>query len=533
LYEYPCKRFPAAIRNRKDPPGPTAEEVCTYLDEYIDQKGMRSKFQFGNKIVAILCNSEKEWIIEFEDFTTESFAFVIVSSGLVSMKPHTVNFPGTQAFLAGGGQILHSSERTSNDVFVGKRVIVVGNGKSAVDAVSAASDVAILNGTSPPIQLARRQTWYVPRYILGVIQYKWAFHTRLGSALLPTYYDTAILLKFLHFLFSPLKWILWRLVELILLCQFRLPYRLWPQMLTIEATAVENSVLITDESHLRRLRRGEVDMRIGIIERLKAGKAIFQNGTEEEVDVIVQATGWSLAFDKVIDEDSILAGLDFMTEGLDFCEDGLWLYRNILPASFRGIAFVGSNTLTFMNIFTSYVQAYWLAQLLVGERPWPKRSIMKAAVEKDKAFKRKYYRNSEMRGASIEAYMQHYHDILYREMNARKAFPCCLIRPIADLVVPVIPYLMQGCLEPIDVDKKRKSKTSKHISKDKSASVPLERAVSAGATDDGVELEALEEGQRTSMSRRVDMAGETNTDVSSHESGRRSIDGSVGSTGRT
>ena len=39
-------------------------------------------------------------------------------------------------------------------------------------------------GTALPLQVARRQMWYVPRYLLGLLQYKWAFHTRLGSALL-------------------------------------------------------------------------------------------------------------------------------------------------------------------------------------------------------------------------------------------------------------------------------------------------------------------------------------------------------------
>jgi dimethylaniline monooxygenase (N-oxide forming) len=534
LYEYPCKRFPKAIRDRKDPPAPTAAEVCTYLEEYIDEKNMRSKFRFGKKIATILCNSETEWIIEFDDFSTRTFSFVIVCNGLVSVKPKVVNWPGTKAFLAEGGTMLHSSERRSDDIFVGKRVMVVGNGKSAADAAAAAANVAQENGTDPPIQLARRQTWYVPRYILGFLQYKWFFHTRLGSLLLPAYYETPLLYKIFHFLFAPLKWIVWRLVEVMLLCQFCLPYRLWPSPCTIEGATVENSVLITDESHLRRLRRGEVDMRIGTINHLQAGKAVMSDGKEVQVDVIVQATGWSLGFDTMIDEASLLSGLDFMYDGLDFCEDGLWLYRNILPASFNGIAFVGSNTLTFMNIFTSYVQAYWLAQLLAGDRPWPERKQMKETVEREKAFKRRYYRIGDMRGASVEAYMQHYHDILFREMNARNAYPCCLIRPFANLVVPVVPSEMRGCLEP--VHRLEKSKSNKSKAEDKKAPVAKVKEVSNVAPIGGEQSYTkthctpdLEEGKRPSVSSRVDMTGECATaSCSSQDSGQNSSEGGHG-----
>ena len=61
LYEFPGKKFKPEIRNRKDPPAPTAREVCEYLKEYIEEKGMKSKFHYGTKITSIMCDSETEW----------------------------------------------------------------------------------------------------------------------------------------------------------------------------------------------------------------------------------------------------------------------------------------------------------------------------------------------------------------------------------------------------------------------------------------------------------------------------------------
>ncbi|CAB9518672.1 monooxygenase [N-oxide-forming] 2 [Seminavis robusta] len=450
LYEYPSKRFPASIRNRSDPPAPTADEVCTYLEEYIHEKNMASKFRFNSTVSDVLCTSEDNWIVEFDGLNTMRFTFVIVCNGLVSSKPNHIMIEGMESFRNNGGKIIHTSERREDLNLEGKRVLVIGNGKSAVDAATAAAQAATASGTLPPIQVARRQTWYVPRYLLGVLQYKWAFHTRIGSALLPRYYETTNpILKLLHFIFTPVKWLLWRLVELLLLLQFRLPYRLWPKLGTVENAALETSVLITDEEHLVRLRKGVIDMRIGTVQRLEPNKAIMSDGREEQVDVIILGTGWKLSYDQFMHSDSIFAGLGFSKDGLDFCNDGLWLYRNILPAGFKGMAFVGANTLTFMNIFTAYIQAYWLAQLLAGERPWPEEAHMKETVEREKEYKRGLYKASEMRGASVEAYMQHYHDVLFKEMNARKPYNC-LIRPLADLVMPVLPSTMQGCLEPLD-----------------------------------------------------------------------------------
>jgi dimethylaniline monooxygenase (N-oxide forming) len=416
-----------------------------------------------------------------------------------------VNIPGKALFVANGGQILHSSERRSDDIFVGKRVLVVGNGKSAVDAAVAAAVVAEENGTAPPIQMARRQTWYVPRYILGLIQYKWVFHTRLGCSLLPAYYETSKFWKAIHYVLSPLKWMTWRIVELLLLCQYHLPPRLWPKLRTIEGATLDNSVLITDNKHLRRLRKKQVDMRIGEVSSLKPGKAVLNNGEEEDVDVIIMATGWSLGFDLFMDSDFILAGLDFKG-GLDFNQDGLWCYRNILPTEFKGLAFVGSNSLTFMNIYTAYIQSYWLAQLLAGVRSWPKEEQMKMTVDREKKWKRTLYTHcNDMRGASIEAYMQHYHDVLFREMNASEPFNC-LIRPVANLIIPVIPSLMAGCLTPSNV-------------------VKYPRASNHDAKNESFERDSMENGSKTpspssvasvdsNSSVRVDMTGECLTTAS-------------------
>lgn len=462
LYEFPDKTFPKNIRERKDPPAPTAEEVCTYLDEFITEKGIKHKFRFNKYIEDVRMLTDDEWCIEFADGAMKTFHYVIICTGIVSVKPKMIEIPGMEDFEWNGGHVFHSSERRDEALFRDKKVLVIGNGKSAVDAVSGAARVAKQDGTKAPLQVARRAAWYVPRYLLGFIQYKWFFHTRLGSALLPRYYETTNwILCFLHLLSAPLKWFIWRLTEVLLLLQYRLPFRMQPRLGTILRGALDVSVLITDEAHLGKLRSGEIDMRIATVERLEPGTAILSNGDEEEVDLVVMATGWKLGFDTFLDKGTTL-------DDLDLEEDGLWLYRNVLPPKVKGIAFVGSNTLTFMNIYTSYVQAYWLASLLAKDRPWPSQTHMKQTVKRDKAFRRKHFPNHVLRAASIEAYMQHYHDVLLKEMNAGKPFHW-LIRPIADYIIPVTPCLMKNVIRPNKEERRthRHRKSSRQKSKQK------------------------------------------------------------------
>lgn len=54
-------------------------------------------------------------------------------------------------------------------------------------------------------------------------------------------------------------------------------------------------------------------------------------------------------------------------------EDGLYLYRNILPPRFQGLAFVGAEVATFNNILTGGLQAQWLKRALLGKVKVPER----------------------------------------------------------------------------------------------------------------------------------------------------------------
>jgi dimethylaniline monooxygenase (N-oxide forming) len=441
-YEFPDKPYPPHIRQRSHPPCPTAAEVRTYLTEYIVEQGILDYFEFGVSVHNVAKTRNDTWNVTTSK-GLETFAFVVVCTGLFSNTPHLLNIPGLSDFVAAGGQVLHTSTWTSPEQFAhGKKVIVIGNGKSAADAAIVAAQVAKKNQSTPPIQAIRKQNWYVPRFML---HFKWAFHSRTVSALLPQYFERAsgvqgVVYTLLHTLASPIKFVLWRLLELVFLALLRLPVALWPKLGTIDTEgSLSVPLLVTDDRHLQPIRNGEIDMRICQVDKVTATPhrtAHLSTGAVVPVDVIVMGTGWQLDY-TFLDEVTV-------QRKLDFCDDGLWLYRNILAPQLEGIAFVGANTLTFMNIYTAYVQAFWLAHLLAGHRDYEPEKKMNDSIAREKVFKRRLYPNCPLRGASIEAYMQHYHDLLFAEQGIdpyvyRKSG---LLAPLWNVILPILPETM-------------------------------------------------------------------------------------------
>ncbi|MCE6997381.1 hypothetical protein LZG04_21625 [Saccharothrix sp. S26] len=78
--------------------------------------------------------------------------------------------PGREAF---HGTVLHSNE-VRDGTFAGRRVVVVGGGKSALDLATRAAHEA-----ASATLVQRKVNWMIPeRFVLGTVGYKWILFTR-------------------------------------------------------------------------------------------------------------------------------------------------------------------------------------------------------------------------------------------------------------------------------------------------------------------------------------------------------------------
>ncbi len=104
---------------------------------------------------------------------------------------------------------LHAQGLTDMSVARGRRVVIVGAGKTALDC---ASGLLARRCAASVTMLYRQAHWPVPRKLLGVPIRRLLF-SRATAAVLPPYYTASPLDRAVHRLTQPLKRLFWRGVE--------------------------------------------------------------------------------------------------------------------------------------------------------------------------------------------------------------------------------------------------------------------------------------------------------------------------------
>jgi cation diffusion facilitator CzcD-associated flavoprotein CzcO len=137
---------------------PHHREVRAYLAAYADHFDLRSRYEFGTRVLVATPDGEG-WRIVTEhagERTERHFDGLLVATGTLH-TPHVPQLPGTFA-----GEVVHSSTYRSAAAFAGRRVLVVGCGNSgadiAVDAVHHAATVDLS---------VRRGYHFLPKFVAG------------------------------------------------------------------------------------------------------------------------------------------------------------------------------------------------------------------------------------------------------------------------------------------------------------------------------------------------------------------------------
>lgn len=232
-----------------------------YFRDFAAAFELYERYQFKTTVLSATPNADaSEWTLTYEQGgkqQTEQFAGVLVANGTL----HEPNLPQFEGEFS--GQILHSSEYKSADVFEGKRVLIVGAGNSgcdiAVDAVHRAKHVDMS---------VRRGYHFVPKYVFGqpadAIGGKVTLPFKLKQKM------DAVLLK--QFTGDPAR--------------FGFPA---PDHELYESHPIVNSLIL---HHL-----GHGDIRIKAdIECFDGNEVRFKDGSSEDYDLLLLATGYKLHY---------------------------------------------------------------------------------------------------------------------------------------------------------------------------------------------------------------------------------------------
>jgi len=426
LYEFPDWPLPKDTPDFT--PGPVVQR---YLEDYTKHFGVWPTIKFNTTVANVRERNggEPGWVVTYDESGVrheDEFDLVVVCIGLYSNIPHMPRFPGQDRFR---GEIIHISDLTTRDRLVGKKVAVVGFGKSATDAALESAAVA-----SQTTIIFREAHWPVPPKLAGVLPFKWAMLTRLTSTLIPLYYHPSGVERIVHTVGKPLVWFWWRLVELLLIVQCRLWSRFGTRPSLVPTKPVEvdtfgEATMLPRPEFYRLVAKGEIrPQRTEIIEYTTAG-IFLKNGASLEVDVVILATGWESDY-------GFLSGK--ARSSINFEEDGFYLYRHMVHPDVPNLLFIGSAS-TLASILTYNLQARWLGELIKDHHRLPSREEMLRDIEEMKAWKRKWMPLSPARGARLILHLQHYHDDLLRDFGATPLRKTGIFAPFKEIFAPYEP----------------------------------------------------------------------------------------------
>lgn len=238
------------------PDYPNHRQILAYLKAFAREYDLYPQLSFNTE-VAWAEPEGSGWRVRLSTGEVRLYAGLFICSGN-TWDPNLPEYPGQFR-----GESFHSVRYKSADVFKNKRVLVVGGGNSGCDI---ACDAA-LHADKAFISL-RRGYHFIPKHVFGVPADKFA-----GNVDLPRWVERPAFELLLRVVVGDLT-------------RFGLPK---PDHAVMESHPIMNTQLLHYLSH------GDLAYRPDI-ERFDGKTVHFSDGTSEDIDLIVFATGYLVTF---------------------------------------------------------------------------------------------------------------------------------------------------------------------------------------------------------------------------------------------
>jgi hypothetical protein len=244
------------------PDYPGNRQILAYTRDFADTFGLRSAIRFNCPVENVESNGS-DWEVTLSDGSSRTYQAVICATG-VTWSPRLPSHPGTFS-----GEVRHSSTYRDTTEFRGKRVLIVGLGNSGADIAcdaAASAEAAFVS--------VRRGYHVIPKHLFGIP----TDELSESGPELPV-----------RVIRPPLRLLL-RLLQGDL-TKYGLPK---PDHDLLESHPLLNSQL------LHHLQHGDVAIRPDV-DRLDGSRVRFVDGTDEEIDLVLYATGYDWAIPYMAD----------------------------------------------------------------------------------------------------------------------------------------------------------------------------------------------------------------------------------------
>ncbi|NKY52208.1 flavin-containing monooxygenase [Nocardia vermiculata] len=244
------------------PDFPHHSELFEYFKDYVDHFGLRDHIRFNTTVLHAERDAHGLWLVTTEAGNVRTYDALIVCNGH-HWDPRLPEYPGEF-----DGVLMHS--HAYNDPFDpidmrGKRIVVVGMGNSGLDIASELSQRFLAEKL---FVSARRGVWVLPKYVKGM-----AADRRSTPGWLPPKLALKLRQRFIR-------------KNLGSMSGYGLPD---PDHLPLEAHPSAS------EEFLHRAGSGDITAKPEIT-RLDGRQVHFADGSVEEIDVVLCATGYHISF---------------------------------------------------------------------------------------------------------------------------------------------------------------------------------------------------------------------------------------------
>ncbi|XP_069104182.1 flavin-containing monooxygenase 5-like isoform X1 [Argopecten irradians] len=354
-YNYCFSDFPFP---EEMPDFPHNTDMAQYIRDYCTKFDVYQHIRFYHKVLTVERTGE-EWKVKCQEVgedgkTVKSInkpeifisKFLAIATGHHA-KPSLPNFPGMDSFKGEAIHAVNFNDALSNGM-VGKRVLVVGIGNSAVDAAVNCASV----GRCKSVYISSRSgAWVFSNYVLGFPADLYACRVFLKLPWKLATYILELIIKLISG--NPKKW------------------NLNPKMHALQTQPTVSPTLI------HHIQRREVKV-VPNIQRIENNEVFFMNGEHAEFDHIIYCTGYKVDLPFLSD--------DLQKLVLDKDTNAVKLYKSVFnPDIGPSLAFIGFVQPASGGVLSmSETQSRWFAELCKGKVKLPSKSDMFDSMKSEK-----------------------------------------------------------------------------------------------------------------------------------------------------
>jgi cation diffusion facilitator CzcD-associated flavoprotein CzcO len=333
---------------------PAHHDVRNYLESVADHFGIRQRIRFRTRVSAVepIEGSSPGWTVRTENGDEETFDVVVVGSGHQGRPAH----PAWASDFT--GRYLHSNSYRTPEAFAGERVLVVGVGNSGLDI--AADLVPFADRT---LSSARSPVLIMPRMILGVPSAR--VIGKINKPWLPWIAQRQVM-RWISRLYhgTPEQW------------GFRTP--------KTRTHPASNATYMAHVSYQR------IAVRPGVTS-VDGRTVVFDDGTTEDVDTIIAATGYEI-------------DLPFLPKKVSpIVERRIEAYKRVVHPDWPGMFFIGFfNVSGGANISMMDVQSRLMAAALRDSSTLPDRAEMHRDIARERRFLAKHFPDRARYGLELD-----------------------------------------------------------------------------------------------------------------------------------